>query len=541
MRGLSSILSIVLLLVITFIAVGLLFNIFSKQMSRWSKDIKDYFSQYNSSQDSLPLQEENNIENNSHFLFPSARSCGYFLMPYTRFDDNQKFPNYTADDVFKFWLNHYDLIVTNYLTDDYKKAEPGRIVLGGTCATGACCYNYTSRKLYWDDQLTDLYDWINKTWGDYSWSSSFANADEAFEDCFIHLIGDESMNFSFAMPSESLHITPYDPADPSRSRIPGAWDSSMWLMNIKSPVYISFWKDYYAVENANNSADGYFLDVLSWDRARDFSTQEDFLKIKEFSSKEEYEKKLGELVDVINSSLKVVYPNKILAANTFNFIDDSGSYPRFTYEDKLDMEIREGAIIYSIALPKFEKELEITSRLSKQNKIVGMQQMLWFAGSPFCEEGYGKCMDRDKITGLVAYYLVSADNVYFFSHDEPSVNPYSCWFDAIAYDIGKPVGDYYVFAEGQDSSNPSVNYKVFARNFTKALVLFKPRPSWGNTNYSSSSATLHNLPGNFRPLYVNGSLGPETNMISLRNWEGAILINSTEGSTPETNFPTFSL
>ena len=78
------------------------------------------------------------------------------------------------------------------------------------------------------------------------------------------------------------------------------------------------------------------------------------------------------------------------------------------------------------------------------------------------------------------------------------------WFDDI------------VLVEGGETP-----WKVFAREYTRALVLTKPSCSG---KWDASTATEHKLPGAFRPLLADGSLGEPLTTISLRSGEGAILL-----------------
>ncbi|MFH1366788.1 MAG: hypothetical protein ABIH38_02220 [Patescibacteria group bacterium] len=468
-------------------------------------------------------------EINSEAPFPSAKSYGYYLMPYTRFGEygSGAYPDYSAEDVFNFWLDKHDLIINSYLTGDYKAAAPEKTIIGGTSATEACCYDYAANEYFWDDQLTILHDWITENWQTYPWSSQFSSADVAFEDCFLHLSSDvESMTFSFTT-TEDLTITGYNPVDPTRSRIPGDWSNDLFLANVKSPVYISFWQDYYAVYMIERwgspTIDGYFLDVHEWTLPQYFSTEEDFEKIIEFTSREEYLQKLSELTIIIRDTLHQNYPGSILAVNTYNTIIP-GDPPKYAFEDEVDFCVREGSIIYNLALEKVEQEISIAYRLGNAGKLVAMQHDT--------RDFYD--LNRGKIAGLAVYYMAMTDNVYFYTYvpPGPAYDPYSSWFEAIAYDIGEPAGEYYVFAQGLDPSNLTGTYKVLARNFTKGLVLVKPRPNWSVTNYLSQSQTTHNLGGTYRSLNVDGTLGDPITSITLRNWEGAILLEN-DTAAPE--------
>lgn len=65
------------------------------------------------------------------------------------------------------------------------------------------------------------------------------------------------------------------------------------------------------------------------------------------------------------------------------------------------------------------------------------------------------------------------------------------------------------------------DWKVFARDFTKALVLVKP---YGGGRWDDSTATEHRLPGTLTPLRADGTTGAPANTIRLRSGEAAILL-----------------
>jgi len=464
-------------------------------------------------------------EISSDSLFPSAKSFAVYLMPYTRFGEygDERFPDYSAEDVLDFWLSKHDLIITGYSPEDYKAQEPNRTILSGTQNTVAGYYDYISDTFYWDGQFSQLYTWIQNNFEDYDWG--FNSVDQAFEDCWLHLDEEsEPITFSFGhmdkYDTTHLDIQPYNSSDPTRSRIPGAWDASGWLTNIKSEVYIDFWRDYYTeqmIVRHGENVDGFFLDVLKWDQYNHFKTEEEFKNLKEFSSVEEYLSCLTNLTEMIQNKLHEKYPDKLLAANTWKDLDENFEEPTFTFKDSVDVFYRESSIDSVMNNEAFEKELKASIDASEEGKLV--------LRNHFLTDESDSLINISRITGLATYYLSMNNNTYFFSHpvvQNASKDPYNCWFDAIAYDIGKPDGDYYVFAEGQDSTG--FDYKIFARNFTKAMVLVKP-PRYGS-NFFSSSRTSHALLGTFKALDADGNLGPKINEISLRNNEGAILLEA---------------
>jgi hypothetical protein len=137
---------------------------------------------------------------------------------------------------------------------------------------------------------------------------------------------------------------------------------------------------------------------------------------------------------------------------------------------------------------------------------------------------------RTQIAALAEYYLLGDPNSTFFmtwGGEEPASAWSRHWFNAIAYDVGQPTGTWAQFASGSDPVNPSLNYQVLARTYGNALVLYKPlsyAAGKGTGGTSDATATTHQLDGNYRPLNADGTLGPVTSTVTLRNGEGAILV-----------------
>ena len=96
------------------------------------------------------------------------------------------------------------------------------------------------------------------------------------------------------------------------------------------------------------------------------------------------------------------------------------------------------------------------------------------------------------------------------------------------YDIGKPRSKWSLFAQGKDPERTYLNYEVFQRTYDRALVLYKPLSyKLGRTGTTSNATvTTHKLPGSYRELHADGTLGPVVTSIRLRNGEGAILVRA---------------
>jgi hypothetical protein len=114
----------------------------------------------------------------------------------------------------------------------------------------------------------------------------------------------------------------------------------------------------------------------------------------------------------------------------------------------------------------------------------------------------------------------------FNGGNEPNTDWNRHWSPAAAYDVGRPLGGWSVFAAGQDPSNSIMTYKVYQRQYSNALILYKPLSYFRGRagTDADNTATTHYLGGTYRPLNADGALGAPITSITLRNGEGAILV-----------------
>jgi len=135
--------------------------------------------------------------------------------------------------------------------------------------------------------------------------------------------------------------------------------------------------------------------------------------------------------------------------------------------------------------------------------------------------------------GCFSYHLGSAS--YYGGRDGTLQNTH--WHKNIEYDLGKPTirsqPDYwgeqntdrfFVFADGGSQ------YKILGREYERALVLakFGNVGGWANIGINP---TTHELPGDFRRLLADNSLGPVIRQVTLGFAEGAILIKDAPAMT----------
>jgi hypothetical protein len=136
---------------------------------------------------------------------------------------------------------------------------------------------------------------------------------------------------------------------------------------------------------------------------------------------------------------------------------------------------------------------------------------------------------RTQLATLAEYYLIGDPNTTFldpYGGFEPGTSWSRHWIPAAAYNIGQPRGTWSVFASGADPGNRALTYRVYQRQYSNALVLYKPLSYGSNStgSLSTDTATTFWLGGTYRPLQSDGTLGSPITRITLQNGQGAILI-----------------
>ena len=141
---------------------------------------------------------------------------------------------------------------------------------------------------------------------------------------------------------------------------------------------------------------------------------------------------------------------------------------------------------------------------------------------------------RDTQIATLAEYYLLADPTSTFLDPFGGYAPATSWdqhfFNAINYNVGKPAGPWSLFASGLDPNDNRFTYRVYQRQYSNALVLYKPLSSTPNGSAvgstSNNTATWFPLNGRYRELQADGTLGPVVTSVTLRNGEGAILIKA---------------
>jgi hypothetical protein len=148
-------------------------------------------------------------------------------------------------------------------------------------------------------------------------------------------------------------------------------------------------------------------------------------------------------------------------------------------------------------------------------------------GGTFTRGNAASKAERMKMWELASYYMLvpsSPDRLLLEMQNAWDVPFSSVWLKAQEVNIGHPRGPRAVYLTGRDPTGHP--YRVYARNFDRAVVLVRPIVGYDHQRYDDSTAITVPLPrgASWWPLRADGSLGDPVTAVTLRNPEAAILV-----------------
>jgi hypothetical protein len=174
----------------------------------------------------------------------------------------------------------------------------------------------------------------------------------------------------------------------------------------------------------------------------------------------------------------------------------------------------------------------------------------WWGGPTYTSRGnFSTARARYLYWRFAAYLLVREDMALGHAYFDPTLcfsDPWgqtedfdadipgayddyqSEWLGAFRGGLGAPLGPAFRFVEG-DSPRGTCDqswgrrYTVFKREFTGGIVLVRPRDSWDCDGYGDNTAVILALDRQYRLRRDDGTLGPPTRQVSIRNSEAVIL------------------
>ena len=327
------------------------------------------------------------------------------------------------------------------------------------------------------------------------------------------------------------------------------WDPQRWLMNMANPDYLKV----LAVQQKRRVSTAPGKGKHTWAGVRIDNTSPYFIQkmismsgisgesespLAEYRGRirnvaRKWEKDFADCIGSVRRKLE----GKMMAANVY------GAFHFPDAEENLDVIYRENLINVRLTCLDFERKYSWVADAHEKEKSNAISIRIGNLGRT------SEAITREQIYVLACFYIMqdpSLDYVVMAWGLNRFNFPRIRWIDLLGFDIGKPTLEIpagcspafetdngtYILHGGCDPGAPDKTYKVYAREYTKALVVAKPLSCKGPNptlemnprEYSEATTTIHRLGSRYRRLYADGTVGSLVNQIELRNAEGAILI-----------------
>lgn len=317
------------------------------------------------------------------------------------------------------------------------------------------------------------------------------------------------------------------------------WADWSWVYNPKSPLVRKFLGYYYRKQmTTGNKPDGIFVDFImpvnyyippasSGGRVIEYGNK------KQSEIKTEYRNDIADVFAEVNTIMgnDSVFGDRYLLPN-IGYInqDESVGFSADGILTEFWIQEVQNTIEYSYDLAK---------RIAAAGKILIYSQGT--AGPMVPSAGnYKNADDRHQMYALTNYWIAKQGNSTYYQQKAPDGYPLlsSFWCKAREFDVGTPIDPLYsVWKTGTDSANQ--NYTIYKREYTKALMLSRPKVGYTYSDYSTPSQT-YDLGGSYKLLHSDGTLGPTITNIKLAMGEAVTLLKVDGITPPDTTPPVIS-
>lgn len=372
------------------------------------------------------------------------------------------------------------------------------------------------------DQLTEL--------------QAFATANGYdFESAFLHYYDDTTANVN----GQVLSIPGYGGGSATslaQARIKNfIWADWAWVYNPKSPLFRKFIGHYYRKQMTSSyKPDGIFVDFIM---PLNYFIPNPATggKVIEYANKtcaafpDEYRNDISATFAEVNQIMgnDSVFGDRILLPNIgYVSADEANGFHADGILTEFWIQAVQSTIVYSYDLAK---------RLADANKI-----LIYTQGTSFPQVdsvgNYSSAVDRHQMFALTNYWIAKQGKSTYYQQKAPEGYPLlsAFWCKAREFDVGSPVDPLYAaWKTGTDSVGQ--NYTIYKREYTKALMLCRPKVGWTYTDYTTPSQPF-DLGGNYRLLHYDGTLGPNITNVKLAMGEAVTLLK-VDGVTPTDTVP----
>lgn len=292
------------------------------------------------------------------------------------------------------------------------------------------------------------------------------------------------------------------------------WSSNRWIVNPADAGLRAYNRERLAA--VATDVDGLFIDEHSSGDMVDRLKPQSILEYPDWSA---YERDIVQLLRDIRTA---VGQRKRLLLNTYNYV---------TPWD-VQMTVAAGGAhaeaFNNPVYPEMESRWRHVEAVLAAGASMNMPPRDGDMPAGYTSGSFDTPTARRRIWELASYYLVAPAQpglLFFNSIGDQYGQPFSdSWLAAVEANIGAPVGARRVHAEGGDGTGQ--RYRVWAREYERALVLVRPVIDWGSNSYGDESAVDVALPSEerLRPLKEAGRVGAAVEGIQLRAGEAAILV-----------------
>jgi|GEM_PF-1686196 len=360
-----------------------------------------------------------------------------------------------------------------------------------------------------------------------------------FESAFLHYYDDTTATVN----GQSLTVPGYGGGTATgltQARVKNyIWTDYAWIYNPKSTLVRKFLGYYYRKQmTTGNKPDGIFVDFIMPLRYY-VPLPGTGGKIVEYGNKAQADFEADYRTDITATFADV---NQTMGNDSA--FGDRLLLPNIAYlgEDECIGFAADGILtefwIQAIQ-PTFPYAYDLASRLAAVNKTLVFTQGTSDPQVPSAGN-YTSATDRHQMFALTNYWIGKQGKFTYYQQKAPNGYPLlsSFWCKAREFDVGVPVDPLYtVWKTGTDSATQS--YTIYKREYTKALMLNRPKVGYTYTDYSTP-CQAYDLGGNYKPLHSDATLGPTITSIGLAMGEAVALLK-VDGITPiDTTAPVIS-
>jgi hypothetical protein len=292
------------------------------------------------------------------------------------------------------------------------------------------------------------------------------------------------------------------------------WATDRWIVNPADAGLRAYDRDRLAA--IASDVDGLFVDEHASGDMRDRLTSQSIL---EYPDLRVYEHDVVELLRDIRTAIGM---QKRLLLNTGNYVTP------WDVQMTVAAGGAHGESFNNPVFPEMESRWRHVEAVVAAGASMNMPPQEGDMPAGFTSGSFDTPTARRRIWDLASYYLVAPAQpglLFFDGIGDKWGQPFATsWLGAVEANIGAPIGARRVFAEGADGTGR--RYRVWARDYERALVLVRPIIEWGNNSYGNETAVDLALASTerLRPLNQDGRVSAAVERIQLRAGEAAILV-----------------